>query len=223
MPESPLQLLTPESVFRSSHSVFAYCAQLPALRLAELIAPMVRLTRSPATDAHTKQVCLPAVRAGFQFCTWPVNLGFGFVSPPPLSGRRSWCNCQLRFAGAHLQLWPEFRAVEMGGPQAFRTDKPLMLMGMEDSCSQLDCKALTDIEGSGAARQSIACCPLPLDRRDKSDTHLRSFCFSTNAASSHTLSLQVLDQHGSAGSSPGSPGHLCTHCKQTRAIARVLQ
>lgn len=142
----------------------------------------------------------------------PGQLTWGFVlSPPcPLSGRRSWCNCQLQFAGAHLQLWPEFRAVEMGGPQAFRTDKPLMLMGTEDSRSQLDCKALTDIEGSGAARQSIACCPLPLDRRDKSDTHLRSFCFSTNTASSHRLSLQVLDQHGSTAAAQALLG-ICAH------------
>lgn len=41
-----------------------------------------------------------------------------------------------------------------------------MLMGMQDSHSQLDSKALTDIERSGAARQGIAHCPLALERRN---------------------------------------------------------
>lgn len=42
-----------------------------------------------------------------------------------------------------------------------------MLLGMGDIHSQLDCKALTDIEGSGAARQAVAYCPLALEKRNK--------------------------------------------------------
>lgn len=89
---------------RSSHSLSLHT--VPGswrwLRLAELIALMVRLTRSPAMDAHAKEVCLPALRAGSQFCAWPVNLGFCFLFPSLLPGRGSWCNCQDQFAGAHL-------------------------------------------------------------------------------------------------------------------------
>lgn len=93
-----------------------------------------------------------------------------------------------------------------------------MLLGMGDIHSQLDCKALTDIEGSGAARQGIANCPL--DRRNKKPSD---------------FSISVLIQHQTRHSTckfcatvaslqqPRLSQASCTHCKRTRVIASVVQ
>lgn len=81
---------------------------------------------------------------------------------------------------------------------------PLMLLGMGDIHSQLDCKALTDIEGSGAARQGIANCPL--DRRNKkpSDFSISVLIQHSNQA----LNLQVLCHCGIPAAAQAVPGIL---------------
>lgn len=93
-----------------------------------------------------------------------------------------------------------------------------MLLGMGDIHSQLDCKALTDIEGSGAARQALL---IALWTEGTKNPLIFPFRYSysikpgTQLASSVPLVASLQQPRLSQAS--------CTHCKQTRVIASVVQ
>lgn len=89
-----------------------------------------------------------------------------------------------------------------------------MLLGTGDSHFQLDCKALTDIEGFGAARQGIAY----FQTEGTKKSQIFPFQYSHSIKSHTQLASSVPLWHPC--SSPGCPGH---PCKQTRVIASVVQ
>lgn len=88
-----------------------------------------------------------------------------------------------------------------------------MLLGTGDSLSQLDCKALSDIEGSWAARQGIAYCPLVLDRRNKKNSD-----FLISELTQHQKKHSVCEYCTTVVSlqQPRMPQASCTHTASRR-------
>lgn len=163
-----------------------------------LLAQPARGTVGHATYPHTKQVCLPAARAGAGFCAQPGNLLF--VSSLP---GRSRCSSQVQGAGVHLQLWLELDtprdATEVGDPHV--TDQLLMLVGTKPAC-----KPLTgDTKGCEAANRALLIA-LWLWTEGTKVTPISDVLISVLTASKHVLSFHIPELNGSAAASQPVPG-----------------
>lgn len=166
-----------------------------------LLAQPAGGTGGHATYPHTKQVCLPAARAGAGFCAQPGNLLFVLSS---LLLRQADLGAAARFRVQEFTCssgWSSIRhaMLEVGDPHV--TDWLLMLVGTKPAC-----KPLTgDTKGCEAANRALLIA-LWLWTEGTKVTPISDVLISVLTASKHVLSFHIPELNGSAAANQPVPG-----------------